>query len=76
MTLNQSQSQQKFQIIKIRNTIARQQAIRLGLGEGSFAICLIVLKRGPIVVKVAKQQIAIGQNLAKHIDIKLANNWR
>ena len=71
MTLNQAMPQQLFRIVRIRNSVARQQAIRLGLGEGSIAECFVVLKKGPIVLKTARQQIAIGQKLARQIDIKL-----
>ena len=67
MMLDQCKKGQKLRIMSISDDGLRTQAIRFGISEGSVVTCEEVVPAGPVVVRLAKQQIAIGRNLAKSI---------
>ena len=67
MMLDQCKKGQKLRIMSISDDGLRTQAIRFGISEGSVVTCEEVVPAGPVVVRLAKQQIAIGRNLAKNI---------
>lgn len=69
MTLNKINQGQIFKINNILEKSAREQAIRLGLFEGASVKCSHKLPYGPIILKTGMQEIAIGRNLAKKIEI-------
>lgn len=71
MTLDKVSKGQRVTISRINNETARLQAIRCGLGEGSVITCLEIVPAGPIIIGKAKQEIAIGRDLAKTIDVEL-----
>jgi ferrous iron transport protein A len=71
MTLSDVKKGQKLRIIKIENSTARHQTIRLGLGEGSKVLCSEKLPYGPVLVKLGFQEVAIGKSLADKITISL-----
>lgn len=72
MTLDQAEKGQKIEIIKIPDEKIRVQAIRLGIFEGSKLICSEKLPGGPVILQNRMQEIAIGRNLAREIEIKPA----
>lgn len=72
MTLDQAEKGQKIEIITIPDEKIRVQAIRLGIFEGSTLICSEKLPGGPVILQNRMQEIAIGRNLAKQIEIKIA----
>lgn len=48
----------------------KDQTIRFGLTEGKEVYCQAVIPAGPIVLKVDRQEIALGHNLAKRISVE------
>lgn len=71
MTLDQVRKGQQFIIRAINNEMIRVQAVRCGISEGTLLTLQEVVPAGPVVVKWAKQEIAIGRNLAKNINVDL-----
>ncbi len=52
-----------------QNPELRSQCIRLGLSVGERFTCIERLPGGTIVVQAHRQEIAIGRNLARQIDV-------
>jgi Fe2+ transport system protein FeoA len=50
----------------------KAQTIRFGLTEGKKILCQAVIPAGPVVIKLNQQEIALGRNLAKRIEIEEA----
>lgn len=48
----------------------RPQTIRFGLTEGKKVLCQAVIPAGPVVIKINQQELALGRNLAKQIEIE------
>ncbi len=71
MTLSDAKKGQKIRILKIDDSNARHQTIRLGLGEGSHVLCSEKLPSGPILLRLGLQEVAIGRSLATKITIAL-----
>jgi ferrous iron transport protein A len=71
MKLSEVKKGQIFKILNISNSSARQQTIRLGIGEGSTVSCSHKLPYGPIILKLGMQEVAIGRNLANEIKVCL-----
>jgi len=72
MTLDRIKRGQYFTITRIPNEKIRAQAIRFGIAEGEWLSCEEVVPAGPIVIRKNRQLIALGRQLAKEIDIRLA----
>lgn len=72
MTLDQAEKGQRIEIVKIPDEKIRVQAIRLGIFEGSKLLCSEKLPGGPIILQNRMQEIAIGRNLARSIEVKPA----
>ncbi len=49
--------------------MVKDQTIRFGLTEGKEVFCQAVIPAGPVVLKVDRQEIALGRNLAKQIGV-------
>lgn len=71
MTLDRIRRGQCFKISHIPNETVRSQAIRFGIAEGEWLTCEEVVPAGPIVIRKNRQQIAMGRQLAKEINISL-----
>ncbi|MDK2917827.1 MAG: hypothetical protein PWQ37_560 [Candidatus Petromonas sp.] len=71
MTLDFANRGQKIEIVNIPDSNVRVQAIRLGLCEGAKLVCSEKIPAGPVILQNRMQEIAIGRNLAKKIQIKL-----
>ncbi|HEY8463955.1 MAG TPA: FeoA family protein [Bacillota bacterium] len=48
----------------------RAQAIRFNLIEGNTAICQEIIPAGPIIIKIGRQEIALGRKLAQQIKVE------
>jgi Fe2+ transport system protein FeoA len=72
MTLDFINKGQKFHIIEIKDEDIRIQAIRLGIVEGTSLVCAEKIPGGPIIIRGRTQEIAVGRELAKEIEIKLS----
>jgi Fe2+ transport system protein FeoA len=70
MTLDLIKKGQKLEIMQIPDPYIRAQAIRIGIYEGAKLMCSEKLPAGPVILQNRMQEIAIGRNLAKKIDIK------
>jgi len=70
MTLAEATPGQEIVITNIADSFARLQAIRFGIAEGARAVCQTVLPGGPVVVRKGKQEMALGRNLANHIQVE------
>ncbi|WP_031513394.1 FeoA family protein [Desulfofalx alkaliphila] len=71
MTLDKVKRGQQIVIRSIQNELARLQAVRFGLTEGAVVTCQEVVPAGPVVVRRAQQEIAIGRDIARGIDVEL-----
>jgi len=69
MTLSNANSGDNIEIKSISNPIVRAQAIRLGIYEGAILKCSEKIKHGPIILQNRSQELAIGYNLSKNIEI-------
>lgn len=70
MRLDQATPGQELMITAIADDLARLQAIRFGIAEGSRAVCQTVLPGGPIVLRKGQQELALGRNLANRISVE------
>ncbi|MEW5865668.1 MAG: ferrous iron transport protein A [Bacillota bacterium] len=70
MTLDQAKKGSEIEIIKIPCDESRSQLIRMGIAEGTKAVCHEKLPLGPVILKCKHQEIAIGRQLARSIVVK------
>lgn len=71
MTLDEVMRGARIKILDIPDQQARAQAIRFGISVGSEVVCIEKIFAGPIVLSRSKQEIAIGRQLAKRIQVEL-----
>lgn len=71
MTLDQIKRGQQVIIRDITNDLIRAQAMRFGISEGTVITLQEIVPAGPVVVRRAKQEIAIGRELARRINVDL-----
>ncbi|SMB91011.1 FeoA domain-containing protein [Desulfonispora thiosulfatigenes DSM 11270] len=71
MVLADVKKNQSFKILSIPNDIVRAQTIRFGISIGSVVICDEIIPAGPVILRKNKQEIAVGNNLAKEILVEL-----
>lgn len=57
-------------IKKINDDNMRAYAMRLGLDQGVTITCHEIIPAGPIIVRKGNQEIAVGRNFAKKIEIE------
>jgi Fe2+ transport system protein FeoA len=48
----------------------KAQAIRFNLTEGNTAVCQGIIPAGPIILKIGQQEVALGRNLARQIEVE------
>ena len=71
MTLSNANSGDNIEIKSIYDPIVRAQAIRLGIYEGAKLTCSEKIINGPIILQNRLQELAIGYNLSKNIEIAI-----
>ena len=71
MKLDRCKRGQIMKISLIDSTEIRAQAIRFGISEGEVVSCQEILPAGPVVLRKNNQEIAIGRNLARQIEVDL-----
>lgn len=69
LTLDRVKSGKSCLIKSLPSGKVKDQTIRFGLTEGKEVFCQAVIPAGPVVLKVDRQEIALGRNLAKQIGI-------
>ncbi len=58
-------------IVSIGETVVWENALRMGIDEGSILVCVEVVPAGPIVLRKHRQEVAIGRSLARNITVEL-----
>lgn len=69
MTLDEAERGQEVKIISVAAGDIRVQAIRFGVSTGEVVKCVEKIWQGPIIIERGKQEIAVGRNLAKKIQV-------
>jgi Fe2+ transport system protein FeoA len=72
MTLDEAEGGTMVKILDINMAYSRVQAIRLGIVPGSLVKVVPRLPKGPVILEIAHRKIAVGRQLAKHVDIEAA----
>lgn len=67
MCLSEVKKGQRVSIVAISDANIRTQFIRFGISEGSFIKCLEKIPFGPLMIQHQRQEIAVGQEVAKNI---------
>ncbi|MHB1126387.1 MAG: FeoA family protein [Bacillota bacterium] len=70
MRMDEVRRGQKVRIVSITNQMAKVQAIRFGIGEGTVLSCEEIIPSGPVVIRSNRQEIAIGRRLAREIAVE------
>lgn len=70
MNLTDAPNKSTLEVISISDEKLRNDALRFGVGEGEIFKIINKLPNGPIVIQKNEQQIAIGRELAKAIEVK------
>ncbi|MHB1421560.1 MAG: FeoA family protein [Bacillota bacterium] len=70
MRMDEVRRGQKVRIVAITNQLARDQAIRFGIVEGTVLSCEEIIRSGPVVIRSNRQDIAIGRRLARQIAVE------
>lgn len=67
MTLAQTCNGCEYRVSTIRNADYREQIMRMGLSEGSRIRCVTNIRKGPVVVRYGRTDLAIGRGMAEGI---------
>lgn len=70
MTLDRVTKGQEVMIKSIKSKSARVYAYRFGINEGSRVVCVGKIKNGPVILRKNHQEVAIGYNVAKEIEVQ------
>jgi Fe2+ transport system protein FeoA len=57
-------------IFRIKNNDLRSRAMVFGLREGRRITCQNVIPAGPVVIRMNRQELAIGRELARAIEVE------
>lgn len=71
MNLDKVSKGQVVRILSIPDVNVRAQAIRFGISENEIVNVSEIILGGPVVLEKGKQEIAIGRNLAKTIEVEI-----
>jgi Fe2+ transport system protein FeoA len=69
-TLAEARAGQRFTVMSVDDDRARVTALRFGMAEGACIQCVARIPAGPIVLKSGRQEIAVGRELAKRIQVR------
>lgn len=69
VTLDEAERDQEVKIVSVAGDDIRVQAIRFGVSAGEVVKCVEKIWQGPIVIERGKQEIAVGRNLARRIQV-------
>lgn len=70
MTLDMAQKGQTLLIQKVERADVRPQAMRLGLYEGALLECSESIRNGPVILRNAFCEIAVGKRIAKQVTVR------
>jgi len=69
MSLTEIRRGQQVRILSIEGEVLRSQLIRFGLTEGSSVKCLERIPFGPVMLRLNRQEIAVGREVARMITV-------
>lgn len=69
ISLDQARQGDRLLIEAIADSDIRAQVVRFGLGIGSTVTCQSVMPGGPVILRRGMQEIAIGRDLARTIQV-------
>lgn len=70
ISLDQARKGDRLLIQAIPDATVRVQVLRFGLSIGSVVTCQSVMPGGPVVLRRGMQEIAIGRELARTIQVE------
>lgn len=71
MNLESAPAKSELEIISINEPKLNNDALRFGIEAGEFVKIINKLPGGPIVIQKNQQQIAIGRELARVVEVRL-----
>lgn len=69
-TLDRVRVGETFEVTEVGDERARVNALRFGMAEGACLDCVTRIPAGPIIVRVGRQEIAVGRKLARRIHVR------
>jgi Fe2+ transport system protein FeoA len=69
-TLAEARAGQHFTVTAVNDDRARVTALRFGMAEGACIQCVARIPAGPIVLRSGRQEIAVGRELARRIEVR------
>lgn len=69
-TLADARKGQCFVVTSVDDPAARVTCLRFGMAEGASVECVTRIPAGPIVLRSGRQEIAVGRELAKRIQVQ------
>lgn len=73
MNLENAPNKSLLEIISISNAKLLEDALRFGIEAGNSIKVINKLPGGPIVIQKNQQQIAIGRELARAVEVRIKN---
>lgn len=70
MTLDQVRTGSEVEIVSIPQGSSHAELVRMGVCEGTQVTCRRTIPRGPVIVTCRRQEIAIGDRLARKIRVR------
>ena len=70
ITLDQARKGDRLRIQEIPDPTVRVQVVRFGLAVGATVTCQSVLPGGPVILRRGFQEIAIGRDIARTIQVE------
>jgi len=71
MTLDKVKRGDLIKIVSITDARTKEQALRMGIDEGSVLTCAEVIPAGPVVLGLNRQELAVGRAVARNINIEV-----
>ena len=71
MNLENAPKKSPLEIVSINQSKLSEDALRFGIEPGEIIQIVDKLPAGPVVIQKNQQQIAIGRELAKAIEVKI-----
>ena len=65
-----------LEVVSIKQDKLNEDALRFGIESGEYIQIINKMPAGPIVIQKNQQQIAIGRELAKAIEVKIKDEWK
>jgi Fe2+ transport system protein FeoA len=69
-TLADARVGDRLVVTSVDDEHARITALRFGMAEGACVHCITRIPAGPIVLRAGRQEIAVGRDLARRINVR------